>query len=238
MQELTVGRQDEIFDTYRADDPRSNPGWARKFHKAIRLSDLLHGGVATREVPYPQLRTLRVIGLVLELADNSIPFGHLHRLALESCGGSEKFLADIVRTQAFHKGDKTLTSAISFPNLKEFVFRHEKPTESLKDSLKRFLSSISGLKVLSILLDNVREMIHPECFTKTHGSTLEVLVFEGRSSPRNSLARETSLYLGGRNDPQSQISAIFSLCPRLRELSIPMQWRDPFGTFLVSIPAS
>lgn len=127
--------------------------------------------------------------------------------------------------------------AARLPRLKEFVFRYEAPIDQLKTQLHRFLSSFSGLKLLSVLLEWTYDIPDPSCFLNTHAQTLEVLVYEARACPRMTFEQDTSvpigLSMGSLGGLYSPLYTILTSCPTLQELSVPMSW-DSLSPYAVT----
>ena len=165
-----------------------------------------------------KLRCLELYGLDLPSSTGGLTEGidptSLRRLCLESCDGVERVLCN-------------LTENTHHPlNLQELVLRIENPTQLTNKALYSFLTSFSGLKVLSVLIETTDPMPRVDCFLEAHGPTLQVLVWEGRKSPRHDNRDDTSHTLGSVYDPESEISKILSQCTKLVELSIAWDWDD------------
>jgi hypothetical protein len=230
LNSLVVGSETRLFKCYTL----VHTLWLDSM--SVSLEKLLCANDPNNDASYPLLQELHVISMdLMELTAKPtfVQFGNLRRLALESCQGSEKLLRGLMRDHVLNS-----TGSTNFLNLKEFVFRHEQITETLCGALNQFLSSFSGLELVSILLENVDEGPEdPMAFLEQHGPTLQVLIYEARRAPRRTLGEDTSLSLGDIDDPSSPISEIFSLCPKLRELSIPIDWdkNDVFGVSLHSV---
>ncbi|PGH10762.1 hypothetical protein AJ80_07412 [Polytolypa hystricis UAMH7299] len=150
---------------------------------------------------------------------HTFDFNRLTRLSLESCRGTEALLLNL----AIPDSPVTL-------NLKEFRIRHEAPSEKLLPALETFLSSFTGLELLSVLLDKTERMIDHKGFMRAHGPTLKVLVWEGRKT--NKTLVPISLEVKREhNDPSEPFLVDLGLhCRNLRELSIPLNMRLPFET--------
>ena len=185
---------------------------------------------------FPQLRELSLTGLDIGLLrPASLPqalfFCQLERLTLESCLNSAALLESIAGT--FHLAvtspEAPQTPRIT-PSLKHFLFRHENPTPMLKDAIVRFLTSFTGLRTLSLLLENAAILERPSTFIAEHGSTLETLVFESRIQPREHLSMDTSrpFGVGGYSHElwEGSINDIVRLCPVLVELGMGFPWND------------
>lgn len=185
---------------------------------------------------FPQLRELSLHGLSLDmLRPDSIPqalfFCRLEKLTLESCTGSAELLESIAGT--FHwvasSPDAPRSPAIS-PSLKHFSFRHEQPTNAMKDSMVRFLASFVGLESLSLLFENATFLERPSTLIAEHGPTIRTLVLESRIQPREHLSIDTSrpFGVGGYSQDiwEESINDIASLCPNIVELGIGFPWNN------------
>jgi hypothetical protein len=185
---------------------------------------------------FPRLRELCLQGLSLDmLRPDSIPqalfFCRLDKLTLESCSGSAELLESIAGT--FHwvssSPDAPRSPAIS-PSLKHFSFRHEKPTNALKDSIVRFLASFVGLETLSLLFENATFLERPSALIAEHGPTIRTLVLESRIQPREHLSLDTSrpFGVGGYSQDiwEESINDIARLCPNIVELGIGFPWNN------------
>jgi hypothetical protein len=185
---------------------------------------------------FPQLRELSLSGLdVSLLRPASIPqalfFCRLERLTLESCPGSIDLLESIGST--FHwtaTSPEAPQTPQTIPSLKHFLFRHENPNTALKDALIRFLSSFTGLRTLSLLLENAAILERPSTFIAEHGPTIKTLVFESRIQPREHLSLDTSrpFGVGGYSHElwEESVNDIARLCPNLVELGMGFPWTD------------
>lgn len=184
----------------------------------------------------PKLRELSLHGLdVTMLRPASIPqallFCNLERLTLESCPGSAELLESLAGT--FHwastSPDAPQNPRVT-PALKHFLFRHEMPTNAIKDAAIRFLTSFTGLRTLSMLFENSAILERPSTLIAGHGPTLETLVFESRIQPREHLSLDTSrpFGVGGYNHElwEESINDIARLCPNLVELGMGFPWND------------
>ncbi|KAI9777891.1 MAG: hypothetical protein M1835_005116 [Candelina submexicana] len=147
-------------------------------------------------------------------------FSSLETFYLESCIGSEELLESLAVSFGSTSNDQV-------PKIKDFRFRHEDSTTSLRVAVGKFLSSFSGLRSLSILLDRTEAMPHPRCFTEKHGKTLKTLVWDGRSEPRSHFCLSTAVVA---SDPfvHSELVFISENCPHLVELGVSIDWRHHY----------
>ncbi|KKZ64494.1 hypothetical protein EMCG_09523 [[Emmonsia] crescens] len=145
---------------------------------------------------------------------------NLRRLSLVSCVGTESLL-DILSMPAPHA---IFPYVFTRMRLKEFCIRYEGPTPELKAALERFLTSFTGLELLSVLLDDEpeNEMIDHTGFMVAHGQTLKVLVWEVRKLNRHERPF-------GLEDPVGDKPAFLELlsetCPNLQELGVVLNMR-------------
>jgi len=114
--------------------------------------------------------------------------------------------------------------------LKHFSFRHEQPTNAIKDSMVRFLASFAGLESLSLLFENATFLERPSTLIAEHGPTIRTLVLESRIQPREHLSIDTSrpFGVGGYSQDiwEESINDIASLCPNIAELGIGFPWNN------------
>lgn len=175
-------------------------------------------------VPFANLKCLEAFGLDVASKEagslqHRLNFSQLSRLVLESCPGSKELLSSLARSS-----ESLLSQTQGALNLKEFVFRYENPTPVIVEALAGFLKSFSGLELLSVLLDRVSKMLHPACFLSTHGRSLKILVWEGKTALTTDLSEVTSLTLGDGRLGNAAIANICEQCPNLVELAIPYCW--------------
>lgn len=156
-------------------------------------------------------------------------FTNLEELVLESCPGSEAFLAALASIYTFAQSEAAPEPG-STPKLRKFLFRHEATNATLKEALIQFLNSFSGLRVLSLLFENGSMSERLANFMANHGQTMEELVLESRVQPRQSLRLDTSrpFGIGGYSQQlwEESMDDICRLCPNVRELSIGFPWND------------
>ncbi|KAH0837533.1 hypothetical protein AYO21_05021 [Fonsecaea monophora] len=228
IERLSLGQEKQLIDSYQS----SRLSFLQQIQQPLEtLFPSLY-----RLDTFPQLRELSLQGLDLTpLRPSSIPhalfFCQLERFSLESCAGSHDLLESIAGT--FHWASTSPEAPQNprvSPSLKHFLFRHENPTTPLKEALVRFLSSFTGLRTLSLLLENGAILERPSTFIAEHGPTLETLVFESRIQPREHLSIDTSrpFGVGGYSHDlwEESINDIARLCPNLRELGMGFPWND------------
>ena len=153
-----------------------------------------------------------------------VDWSRLQCLSLESCQGSGTFLEDL--TSLISNPD----AQCSAPKLTEFRFRSEQFTyDVIGPALEDFLKSFSGLRCLSILIDNSHDFISFEDVVETHGETLEILVLDTRnhkrSGPFSDCGHGYVDKLDG-NENEVAFEDISLHCPNLRELGIALAWGD------------
>jgi len=183
----------------------------------------------------PHLRELALYGLdVTSLVPSStrqaLLFCNLHSLTLESCLGSTELLESMAATFHFAQNSPEAPQPRFMPQLQHFLFRHEAPTMALKSALTRALSSFTGLRTLSVLLENATVLERPSTLIAGHGPTLTTLVLECRIQPREHLSLDTSrpFGVGGHSQElwQESMDDICRLCPNLVELGMGFPWND------------
>ena len=182
----------------------------------------------------PNLQKLALAGVDLrpilptEIED-ALYLTDLQELTIESCVGTPEFLTAAASIFTFAQSD-SCPEPKPIPMLEKFQLRHEASTTALKEALRHFLTSFSGLRMLSILLENGSISLKPADVLANHGSMLEQLVMETRIQPRELLRLDTSrpFGLGSYNQQlwQEGTNDICRLCPGLRELSIGFPWND------------
>jgi tRNA modification GTPase len=220
---LSFGYEEHVLAEYKCDR-----GFL-KMPAGVSLDRLMEKMTNSRNV-LPELTHLDINGFGVSHCHPSIAdlrwtfnFTQLQRLCLESCYGSDVLLSDLTTAASGSTGPIVQCNM----RLREFVFRHEAPTQPLKQALESFISSFSGLRLLSVLLDNTTEMIDYHCFMRAHGPTLKVLVWEGRKQSRGEtpISLETSDSAG-----KSFICHLVNNCPNLEELSIALDMRLGYTT--------
>ena len=147
-----------------------------------------------------------------------IDFNKITRLRLESCPGF---------VQAFSlltgHGD---SSRLALGALKILHVRSEYSNLQFSSSLQNFLTSIRGLKHLTILLDNAWAAMDLEPILKVHGKTLYTLFWDERSGRRTHLSPSTCV-LPGR---LGNLRVISQNCRSLWSLGIPLGWEAINGS--------
>jgi len=156
-------------------------------------------------------------------------FANLEELVLESCPGSEVFLAALTSIYTFTQSEAVPVRALP-PKLRKFLFRYEATSATLMEALVQFLNSFSGLRALSLLLENGSVSERLTNLIANHGQTLEELVLESRVQPRQSLRLNTSrpFGIGGYSQQlwEESMDDICRLCLNIKELSIGFPWND------------
>ncbi|KLJ07448.1 hypothetical protein EMPG_17071 [Blastomyces silverae] len=170
---------------------------------------------------------LDIIGMDITSPPNQlVPLGpvfdlyNLNRLSLVSCVGTEGFLKALSRP-APHMMSPYVASRM---RLKEFCIRYEGPTPELKAALEQFLTSFTGLELLSVLLDDEpeHEMMDHTGIMLAHGPTLKVLVWDIRK--RNRHERPFCLENPVRGRP-AFLALLSETCPNLEELGVVLNMR-------------
>ena len=226
LQRLRLGQERELAEKYR----QTRIGFLEQIPQPLNL----HGAVQLQSLP--SLRELDLCGIDLEFltawtVEQVLPFCKLTRLSLESCSGSVAFL-EVLAGGFFYAQNPTDASQEPrfVPQLTEFLFRCEAPTNALKETLIRFLASFRGLKTLSLLFENAALLEGASTMIAEHGSTLTKLVLEARIQPREQLSLDTSrpFGVGGFSEElwEQSINDICRLCPNLVELGTGFPWGD------------
>ncbi|OAT12327.1 hypothetical protein BDBG_17657 [Blastomyces gilchristii SLH14081] len=145
---------------------------------------------------------------------------NLNRLSLVSCVGTEGFLKALSRPEP----QMMFPYVASRMRLKEFCIRYEGPTLELKVALQQFLTSFTGLELLSVLLDDEpeREMMDYTGIILAHGPTLKVLVWDIRKCNRHQ--RPFCLENPVRGRP-AFLELLSETCPNLEELGVVLNMR-------------
>ena len=226
LQKLRLGQEKELAEKYR--QTRVN-----FLEQIVQPLGTFRDVIQLRSLP--NLRELDLCAVDLGVftpadIEQGLDFCRLTRLSLESCSGSAAFL-EAVAGAFFHGQTPTnITVPRTVPQLKEFLFRCEAPTNILKESLIRFLASFRGLRVLSLLFENAALLEGVTSMIAEHGPTLATLVLESRIQPRESLNLDTSrpFGVGGFSEElwEQSINDICRLCPNLVELGTGFPWGD------------
>ncbi|EGC48342.1 predicted protein [Histoplasma capsulatum var. duboisii H88] len=200
---------------------RSNPPYIQ-----MSLHEVLQP-LAEAQVTFGNLSQLDIIGIDMTPLQNQLAplrptfdLYNLRRLSLVSCVGTEGLL-NVLSMPAPHMMSPYVFSRM---RLKEFCIRYEGPTLGLKIALVRFLTSFTGLELLSVLLDDEPEntMIDHTGFMYAHGPTLKVLVWEVRKQNRHE--RPFGLEDDIRGKP-AFLELLSQTCPNLQELSVVLNMR-------------
>ncbi|KIX07280.1 uncharacterized protein Z518_01933 [Rhinocladiella mackenziei CBS 650.93] len=228
LQRLRLGQEKHLMEHYH----RTRVGFLEQipqpmetfFASVFALENFLH------------LRELSLYGLDVTMlrpasVSQALFLCNLERLTLESCPGSAELLESVAGTfhWASHSPEAPQNPRI-LPSLKHFLFRHESPTNALKDAIIRFLTSFTGLRTLSLLFENAAFLERSSTFIAEHGPTLQTLVLESRIQPREHLSMDTSRPFGVGGYSQElwaeTINDTARLCPRLEELGMGFPWND------------
>ncbi|KAL8828375.1 MAG: hypothetical protein Q9170_006626 [Blastenia crenularia] len=163
--------------------------------------------------------TLELIGLkVSMLITPNLSFqdwGCLTSLSLESCRGLESAFSAL-ETEKNREGLSWRGSL----RLHSFYIRLEFCSSQLRAKVLDFLSSISGLVNLSILLESSHKPKGFKEVLETHGKTLQTLVLEERAGPQKS-------YISSHGKGLSlsqQLKDIAGCCPKLVALGVLFNW--------------
>ncbi|KAL8789061.1 MAG: hypothetical protein Q9213_001324 [Squamulea squamosa] len=135
-------------------------------------------------------------------------------LSLESCQGLESLFDTLTGS-----GTDQSSPLVAKLQLRSLYIRYERSNQQFRGKLMNFLTSISGLTDLSILLESPDEPEHYREVLTRHGRSLRTLVWEervGRSVGFGGLLDRAHLHEG--------VEAIAQYCPDLIELSIPFDW--------------
>lgn len=233
LHQLKLGEERLVAEAYARTEAFPVPGPGHSLRNFLFMDDLGNGPTFT------SLRCLELVGLKISDGDEAAVWElfdvtGLERLVLESCSGCEGVLVRL--SGGNRKAQPANTTSERPSKLKEFVFRYEAPTKDLKKGLKDFLTSFSGLELLSVMLENTKVMMSPDCFIPRHGKSLKVLTWEGRTKPRISREEGTSISMDkASSKSETSIDKIFAGCPNLVELSIPLDWSDVLPFQLVCL---
>lgn len=143
-------------------------------------------------------------------------WGCLTSLALDSCYGLEQAFTFLEQRKP--QEDRPLRLDL---RLQSFSIRHEFLNQRLRNLIINFLSSIEGLINLSVLLETSVVPTEFEQVLVAHGKTLKTLVWEERTSIRDTLALGSQYTL----PPIRQYDHVARFCPELVELGIRIDWR-------------
>ncbi|PGH06605.1 hypothetical protein GX51_02232 [Blastomyces parvus] len=178
----------------------------------VRLDNLSKLDIIGMDIASPQI-LLAPMRSVFDLYN-------LNRLSLISCVGTERLLK-LLSKPAPHMMFPYVDSRM---RLKEFCIRYEGPTLELKAALVQFLTSFTGLELLSVLLDDdpgIEVMDHTGIMF-THGPTLKVLVWEIRKRNRTERPFSLETPVGGR---PAFLELLSETCPNLQELGVVLNMR-------------
>ena len=163
------------------------------------------------------LETLQLCGLdlsnILEGATGfRFGFENLKILKSESC-------INLIRAFSLNSD---ATNSLKFPKLTTLSIRHERaPTDPhFRTFLEDFLTSLSGLTNLEVLVDQTMQFQRLDPILDTHGKTLRTLLWEERAKPRTSTEFDTSVHPPDLRN----LRVIAHKCPYLRALALPLDW--------------
>ena len=214
IRELKVGQEHYIYLLAK--------GWTNPRCRYMSVDEILgRHRSETGDLLHYNLTILEMVGLKVDgLIDDFKPSRMarqqrdlLQLLVLETCPGSRALL-NCLAEHITRSGDRKLTC-----NLKEFVFRYERPGNDLIVALERFLKAHSGLRLVSVLVDEFG-LFRSGPMLANHLTTLEVLAWEVRMLPRNARNLEVS-----PPNAEKDIYETFRKCPNLVEISFPLDWR-------------
>ena len=160
------------------------------------------------------LESLALNGLNLEnivggVLNSQIDFKFLTALRVESCSELDNAFTALVGND-----NSTLTAL----NLTSFFLRHEERHPAFAQNLTLFLTSFTGLKHLSLLIEGQSQAMSKGPILEMHGKTLRTLVWDERSGPRKGTKTDTALF------PISGLDDISQKCPKLIALGLCVQW--------------
>ena len=162
------------------------------------------------------LESLALSGLNLEdivgggVLNSQIDFKLLTVFRVESCSRLNEALAAIVGN-----GNSTLSAL----KLTSFFLRHEEGDPAFAQNLTLFLTSFTGLKHLSLLIEGQSRAMRKGPILDVHGKTLRTLVWDERIGPRKSTKTDTALFL-----KDNGLGLISLRCPKLYALGLGVQW--------------
>ena len=172
------------------------------------------------------LEKLVLIGLNLEdiiggALNFKIDFKVLTGLKMESCSNlNEAFTALIGKDN----------STLSELKLTSFSLRHEEGDPAFAQNLTLFLTSFTGLKHLSLLIEGQTQAMSKGPILEMHGKTLRILVWDERSGPRKMTKSDTALFLS-----KNGLSVIWQTCPNLYALGLCVPWESTTASSTVKI---
>ncbi|KAL8771691.1 MAG: hypothetical protein Q9209_002882 [Squamulea sp. 1 TL-2023] len=168
--------------------------------------------------PLLQLDTFILKGLditrLIKLDFCLVNLSALTSLSLESCRGLEPFFDMLPGS-----GTDQSSPLVAKLQLRSLYIRYERSNQQLRRKLLNFLTSISGLTNLSILLESPDEPGHYQEVLERHGRSLRTLVWEERVGRLVGFSA-----LPDRAHLLGDVEAIAEYCPNLIELGIPFDW--------------
>ena len=226
LQRLRFGQEKELTEKYR----QTRIGFLEQIPQPLNV---FNDGLQLQSLH--NLRELDLCGIDLgtltpTTVEEALYFCKLTRLSLESCSGSGPCLEALAGVFFYAQNPTDASQPRIVPQLTDFLFRCEAPTNALKEAMIRFLTSFRGLKILSLLFENAALLEGVSTMIAEHGPTLETLVLESRIQPRESLSLDTSrpFGVGGFSEElwEQSINDICRLCPNLVELGTGFPWGD------------
>ncbi|ETN46297.1 uncharacterized protein HMPREF1541_00481 [Cyphellophora europaea CBS 101466] len=225
LERLRIGQEKELVQQYS----QTRVGFLAQAPQSATLFRSMSLGTL------PSLRQLDLCGvdvspLVPLEVEDALFFCELTRISLESCPGSVQLLHCLANTFNFARDSPLASNPQPIVQLKDFLFRSESPTTQVKEALLLFLDSFTGLRTLSLLLENASVLERVSTILCQQGPTLETLVLESRIQPRDNLGLDTSRPFGSGGYSQElweqAINDICQLCPNLVELGMGFPWDD------------
>lgn len=222
LRELTIGFEREIIQAYEANliEDFSDSGGILWFASHIASDNLATEWKEQRRASTAfatlSIDSLRLTGFDLHLlltpsTGAFIDFSKLTCLSLESCAGLADGLKHLM----------TGTKLSSRPcRLRSLTVRTELGRDRQWSILESFVSSLSDLISLSILVEGVATLTDLETMLKTIGRSLRTLVIEERMGPRRTIAESMFIL----DSPISQLNHIADFCPNLIELGVTLDW--------------
>ena len=173
LKTLVLGRESNAYQAYIGSGNRNTQ--AADFRGVMSNFDIGEGVKL-------DLHTLGLLGLRADPPSlgkllSTIVMNSLRSLTLESCEGWDDLLLHLSNANKCAKEEEKI-------RLSKFCLRSEGTTPKALQELSTFLSSFTGLRELSVLLDHVDTMPDVDCFLPNHASSLKALVWAGRAGIR------------------------------------------------------
>ena len=164
------------------------------------------------------LHSLEICGLDLcsIFINNAIgfrlDFQTLTKLKLESCFDLNDALQHLSSAQA--------SNSLEMPQLAFLSIRHEVtgPRGTFRRIPRHFLTSLSGLTELEVLVDNTDRHQNLRPILNVHGNTLESLLWDERHGTRVNSNTSTAIFPPGFQN----LILISQKCPVLKALALPL----------------